>query len=112
MKALQQNEANEYDKYEKMHLYDKRILYLGLEKWKWHMNDLRYKYLSYDDVSHEYRQTLEEIIVNTLLKYETMERTSLLELAIWKHYEKGDRTRDKQISCGMNVIITGVIKFL
>ena len=95
-----------------MQQYDVRVSQLGLAKWRWHLNDLRYQITS--AISILKREEIEKTLKNTLLKYETMERVSLLELAIRNHYQlqKIECGYERQVSCGINVIITSVIRFL
>jgi hypothetical protein len=61
---------------EKTKSMEGRVNSLGIEKWRSHC-----KVLMYEHVVHSQP---EAIFMNALEKYEQMERSSLLELAIWK----------------------------
>lgn len=131
-RELVERKDNFYEKYNDrftaLSKFDSRVSLLGLEKWQWKMNDLRYKHI-FTDKPLSFDNNEEQLV-----KYENMERTSLLELAIWKKKLLGDtfftidviheyRNVDDSsnfkhyayqvcIRCGMEVIIPCVISFL
>lgn len=98
--------------------YEKRTKSLGLPKWRWHMRDLLTKY---KESSAACEADLFEALQTTLVRYEKMEKLSLLELAVWKA-RRESRVNDEEdvkvsihdmrITSGVQVIIPFVLTFL
>jgi hypothetical protein len=104
-----------------------RIDRLGLEQWKiWAKNDMEAALKSLTDSQKSDKKTKQEFVrrmVNEMLeKYEKMERTSLLELAVWKAkflsmqeiegFDPVEYRRDCRITSGADVIVRGVLRYL
>ena len=106
-----------------------RINQLGFSGWKHHLKSLLFDFMADSDVSNC------EIAEKHLVKYERMETTSLLELAILKHKVCADAAfssmqevydyvalegefnsqaflRSQRMTCGSNVIIPLVVEYL
>jgi hypothetical protein len=98
--------------------YEKRTKSLGLPKWRWHMGNLL---TEYNESSAACEGDRFEALQTTLVRYEKMEKLSLLELAVWKarresciddEEETEISVHDMRITSGVQVIIPFVLTYL
>lgn len=100
--------------------YEKRTKALGLLRWRCHMSDLL---THYNESSAACEGDRFEALLTTLVRYEKMEKLSLLELAVWKARRESRindteteeakvSVHDMRITSGVQVIIPFVLTFL
>ena len=109
-----------------------RVEMLGLPKWKY---SLKSKMFDFIYRTHVAGDGVRQIILLTLLGYEKLEATSLLELALWKSnivcdvvfssmqemreysileqgFDPEEYARIRRVTCGSEVVIPLVVSFL
>jgi len=112
---------------------DDRVAQLGLRKWKLEMHHLMYRFVTVELMYGAY--VTKEYVLDRLHLYETMEKLSLLEMALWKtnictrssfssvqqvkastlsvhEFDRDKFLREARITSGSEVIVPLVLKFL